>query len=267
MSGNKGATLLVQILAIGDVVGRPGRHFLRERLAAIAARESIDLVVANGENTAGGLGITKSIATELHQCGVHVITTGDHVWRRRDIAEALTEDPRLLRPHNFPAGAAGAGMVTVTTAKGVPVRVINLLGRVFLEPLDCPFECVDRILERTPGPPVTVVDFHAEATSEKSAMGWFLDGRVSAVLGTHTHVQTADERLLEKGTAYITDLGMTGAIRSVLGRRVEQVIEKLRMRTYIPMEVANGAVQMCGAIVTADSQTGRAVGIRRIAET
>lgn len=259
--------MTIRILAIGDIVGRPGRLWLRENLRRLVAREGIDLVVANGENAAGGLGITRAIAAELHDCGVNVITTGDHVWRRRDIAQALTEDPCLLRPQNYPPGAPGAGLVTVTTPAGVPVRVISLLGRIFLEPLDCPFECVERILSRTPGPPVTIVDFHAEATSEKAAMGWFLDGRVSAVLGTHTHVQTADERLLEKGTAFITDIGMTAAHRSILGRRVEQVIEKLRTRLYVPMEVASGAVLMCGAIVSVDPDTGRAVGIRRVAES
>jgi calcineurin-like phosphoesterase len=147
------------------------------------------------------------------------------------------------------------------------VRVVNLLGRIYLDPLDCPFECIDRILEGSAGPRVTVVDIHAEATSEKAAMGWFLDGRVSAVLGTHTHVQTADERLLEKGTAYLTDLGMTGSRRSVLGRRVEQVIQKFRTRVYVPMEVATDDVQMCGAIVAVDPESGRALDIRRIAES
>ncbi|MBM4030488.1 MAG: TIGR00282 family metallophosphoesterase [Planctomycetes bacterium] len=257
----------MQALMIGDVIGRPGRHFLRENLRRIVAREGIDLVIANGENSSGGLGITKATAAELHASGVHVITTGDHVWRRRDVAAALAEDPRLLRPQNFPAGAPGAGMVTVTTAAGVPVRVISLLGRVFLEPIDCPFECVERILERSPGPPATIVDFHAEATSEKGAMGWFLDGRVSAVLGTHTHVQTADERLLDNGTAFITDIGMTGACRSIIGRKVEQVIERLRTRLYVEMDVAAGAVMMCGVIVSVNPETGRAVGIRRVAET
>ena len=257
----------VRILAIGDVIGRPGRMFLRRRLADIAASEKADLVIANGENVAGGLGITKAEAAELHNYGVHVITTGDHVWRRRDIHEALEGDRCLLRPLNFPAGAPGSGVVTTATPGGVPVRVINLLGRIFLEPIDCPFESVTRLLEREAGPPVTIVDFHAEATSEKAAMGWFLDGRVSAVVGTHTHVQTADERLLDKGTAFISDLGMTGAHRSVLGRRIEQAIEKFRSRLYVNLEVAEGDVQMCGAIITVDPKTGRALEIRRIAET
>ncbi|HRR82644.1 MAG TPA: YmdB family metallophosphoesterase, partial [Planctomycetota bacterium] len=150
--------MTIRILAIGDIVGRPGRHFVRDRLRGIAAREGVDLVIANGENAAGGLGITRAIAAELHEAGVHVITSGDHIWRRRDIAQALTQDNRLLRPQNYPPGAPGAGMVTVATRTGVAVRVINLLGRIFLEPLDCPFECIERVLAHTPGPPVTIVD-------------------------------------------------------------------------------------------------------------
>ncbi len=256
----------IRILAIGDVVGRPGRRFLKSRLPRLIEREAIDFVIANGENTAGGLGITPSTAQALHDAGVNVITTGDHVWRRRDVEQALLEDPCLLRPHNFPAGAPGTGVVTTTTATGIPVRVINLLGRVYLEPLDCPFECVERILERSPGPPVTIVDFHAEATSEKGAMARFLDGRVSAVVGTHTHVQTADECVLEHGTAFITDLGMTGAINSIIGRRPDQVIRRFRTRLYVPMEVATGPVRLCGVIVTVDSETGRAIEIRRVVE-
>ena len=259
--------MAVRILAIGDVIGRPGRTFLRRRLPDIVAREKIDLVVANGENAAGGLGITKAQAAELHECGVHVITTGDHVWRRRDVSQALYGDRCLLRPHNYPAGAPGSGMCTVSTPDGVPVRVINLLGRIYLDPVDCPFEVVSRILDREPGPSVTLVDFHAEATSEKAALAWFLDGRVSAVVGTHTHVQTADERLLDKGTAFITDLGMTGARRSVLGRRIEQAIEKFRSRLYVTLDVADGDVMMCGAVITVEPKTGRALEIRRIAET
>jgi hypothetical protein len=257
----------VRILAIGDIVGRPGRMFLRDHLSAIVAREQIDFVIANGENVAGGLGITRSLAKELHQYGVHVITTGDHVWRRQDVRQALETDPHLLRPHNFPQGAPGSGVVTATTASGVPIRVINLLGRIFLDPIDCPFQVVERVLARDQGPAVTLVDFHAEATSEKAAMAWFLDGQVSAVLGTHTHVQTADERILEKGTAYITDIGMTAAHRSILGRRVERVIEKFRTGIYVPLDVAESGVQMCGAIVSVDPRTGRALDIRRIAET
>ena len=259
--------MAVRILAIGDIVGQPGRHFVRDRLADLAERERIDLVIANGENTAGGLGITRTVAAQLHEWGVAVITTGDHVWRRADVRKALDEDRCLLRPHNFPPGAPGSGIVTTTTPSGVPVRVINLLGRIFLEPIDSPFECVDRLLERQAGPPVTVVDFHAEATSEKGAMAWFLDGRVSAVLGTHTHVQTADERILDNGTAFITDIGMTGASRSVLGRKVEPVIEKFRSGLYVPLDVATGDVQMCGVIVSVDPETGKAIEIQRVAET
>ena len=256
----------VRILAIGDVVGRPGRQFLRDHLADIVAQEQIDLVIANGENAAGGLGITRAQAADLHRSGVHVITTGDHVWRRADVRRALIEDPLLLRPLNFPAGTVGEGVAVATTAGGVEIRVVNLLGRIFLDPVDCPFKAIDRLLSDEPDPKITLVDFHAEATSEKAAMAWHLDGRVSAVLGTHTHVQTADERLLERGTAFITDLGMTGPRRSILGRRVERVIEKFRSRVYVPLDVADGDVQMCGVIVTVDPDTGRALDIQRIAE-
>ena len=256
----------VRILAIGDVVGRPGRQFLRDHLADIVAQERIDLVIANGENAAGGLGITRAQAADLHRSGVHVITTGDHVWRRADVRRALIEDPLLLRPLNFPAGTVGEGVAVATTAGGVEIRVVNLLGRIFLDPVDCPFKAIDRLLSDEPDPKITLVDFHAEATSEKAAMAWHLDGRVSAVLGTHTHVQTADERLLERGTAFITDLGMTGPRRSILGRRVERVIEKFRSRVYVPLDVADGDVQMCGVIVTVDPDTGRALDIQRIAE-
>ena len=259
--------MALRILAIGDIVGRPGRQFLRERLAELVAREGIDFVIANGENTAAGLGITRTIAARLHQYGVHVITTGDHVWRRADALKALAADPHLLRPHNFPAGAPGSGVVVTQTAGGVPIRVINLLGRTFMEPTDCPFACAERLLAPCDGPAVTIVDFHAEATSEKGALAWFLDGRVSAVLGTHTHVQTADERLLEQGTAFITDVGMTGARRSVLGRRVEAAIRKFRSRMYVPLDIADGDVQMCGVIVSVDPQTGKAIEIRRVVET
>ncbi|MFP4056667.1 MAG: TIGR00282 family metallophosphoesterase [Candidatus Brocadiia bacterium] len=257
----------LHILAIGDIVGRPGRLFLRDRLARVVEREKIDFVVANGENVAGGLGITRATAHELHRYGVHVVTTGDHVWRRRDAPQAVREDPCLLRPHNFPPGAPGSGVVDTQAPEGTPIRVVNLLGRTFLDPVDCPFQCVERLLQEPDRPAVTIVDFHAEATSEKGAMGWFLDGRVSAVLGTHTHVQTADQRILDQGTAYITDMGMTGSRRSILGRRTEQVVEKFRTRTYVPMEVASGDVEMGGVVVSVDPRTGRAVDIRRIAES
>lgn len=257
----------LRILVIGDLVGRPARKFIHDRLRELVQREGIDFVIANGENAAGGLGITRAIAQKLHEDGVHVITTGDHVWRRADAPQAVTEDPCLLRPHNYPPGAPGSGVVVTQTADGVPVRVINLLGRFYLEPVDCPFACIERELKQEAGPAVTIVDFHAEATSEKGAMAWFLDGRVSAVLGTHTHVQTADERILEQGTAFITDIGMTGARRSVLGRKVERTIEKFRSRLYVPLDVADGDVQMCGAIVTVDPATGKASEIRRVVES
>jgi 2',3'-cyclic-nucleotide 2'-phosphodiesterase len=257
----------VRILAIGDLVGRPARQFLHQRLPDLVARERVDFVIANGENAAGGLGITRAIAAQLHEDGVHVITTGDHVWRRADAPRAVAEDPCLLRPANYPAGAPGSGVVVTRTPGGMPIRVINLLGRFYLDPVDCPFECADRLLARQQGPAITLVDFHAEATSEKGALAWFLDGRVSAVFGTHTHVQSADERLLERGTAFISDIGMTGARRSILGRKVEPTIEKFRTRLYVDLAVAEGDVQMCGVLITVDPETGRACEIRRVAES
>jgi len=265
-ASSEDTSLPIRILAIGDVVGRPGRDFLRDHLADVVARENVDLVVANGENAAGGLGITRALAADLHSYGVHVITTGDHVWRRADVRKALVTDRHLLRPLNFPAGAPGAGATTVRTPGGLGIRVVNLLGRLYLEPMDCPFACVDHLLEAEPEPAITLVDFHAEATSEKAAMGWFLDGRVSAVIGTHTHVQTADERILERGTAFITDIGMTGPRRSILGRRVERVIEKFRTRVYVPLDVAQGEAEMCGVIVSVDPDSGRALDITRVCE-
>lgn len=256
----------LRILAIGDLVGRPARKFIHHRLPEIVEKHQADFVICNAENSAGGLGITRDIARKLHDQGVHVITTGDHVWRRGDAPRAVAEDPLLLRPHNYPPGAPGSGVAVTETEDGVPVRVINLLGRLFLDPVDCPFQCVQKILQ-DPKPRVTLVDFHAEATSETGAMGWFLDGRVSAVFGTHTHVQTADERLLEQSTAFITDIGMTGARRSVLGRKVERTIEKFRTQLYVPLDVASGEVQMCGVLITVDPGTGRAVEIRRVVES
>ncbi len=257
----------LRILAIGDLVGRPARQFIHNRLAEIVQEHQVDFVICNAENSAGGLGITRDIARKLHEDGVHVITTGDHVWRRADAPRAVAEDPLLLRPQNYPPGAPGSGVAVTKTENGVPIRVINLLGRLFLDPVDCPFAAVDRILEADREPRVTLVDFHAEATSEAGAMGWFLDGRVSAVFGTHTHVQTADERLLEQGTAFITDIGMTGAHRSVLGRKVERTVEKFRTQLYVPLDVANGEVQMCGVLISVDPQTGRAEEIRRVVES
>ena len=257
----------LRVLCIGDIVGRPGRQYLRDHLADFVAAERIDFVIANGENAASGLGITRALARDLHDYGVDVITTGDHVWRRADVHRALKEDRRLLRPMNYPDGAPGEGVVTVATAGGVPIRVINLLGRIFLDPVDCPFECVNRLLRDEPRPAITLVDMHAEATSEKAALAWFLDGRVTAVFGTHTHVQTADERLLEQGTAFISDLGMTGPRRSILGRRVDRAIAKFRSRLYVPLDVAQGEVTMCGAIITVDPERGKALDIQRVCES
>jgi hypothetical protein len=253
--------LPVRILVVGDVVGRPGRQFLRDHLAEIVAGERIDLVVANGENAAGGLGITQALAADLHDYGVHVITTGDHVWRRADVRKAVARDPYLLRPLNFPSGTPGSGVTTVTTPDGLAIRVINLLGRIYLDPVDCPFGCVHRLLEEQPEPAVTIVDFHAEATSEKRAMGHYLDGRATAVVGTHTHIPTADAEVLPGGTGYITDMGMCGPTDSVIGVRKEHAIARFTDKLPTAFQVAKDRVQIQGVVIIADAQTGKCLEI------
>jgi len=255
----------MRILAIGDIVGRPGRRIVREKLAGLVAQESIDLVIANGENAAGGSGITPVIAEELYASGVDILTTGDHIWKKKEIIPYLDSTERIVRPANYPDEAAGRGYTTITLGGKPPVAVINLLGRTFMRPIDCPFHQVDRILSELQSDlNVIIVDFHAEATSEKVAMGWHLDGRVTAVLGTHTHVPTADERVTAAGTACITDLGMTGPYASVIGRRTDRVLAALMTSMPFPFDVATDDVRLAGAIVTMDPATGRAIEIERI---
>ncbi|MDQ7778165.1 MAG: TIGR00282 family metallophosphoesterase [Planctomycetota bacterium] len=254
-----------RILAIGDIVGRPGRDALKRRLKDLKAEESVDFCVANGENTAAGSGITPDITEELLAAGVDVITTGDHVFRKKDIVPAMDRYQRLLRPANYSAGAAGHGMCVVESARGVKVAVINVQGRIFMDPALCPFEFAEKLArEAAPQTCVIVVDAHCEATSEKIALGWFLDGRVSMVFGTHTHIQTADERVLPKGTAYITDLGMTGPYDSVLGRRIDRVLYSFTTQMPSHFEVATDDVRISGAIATIDTATGRASAIKRV---
>ncbi|MBM4043621.1 MAG: TIGR00282 family metallophosphoesterase [Planctomycetes bacterium] len=253
------------ILALGDIVGRPGRRILETKLAAIRQAEAIDFCVANCENAAGGSGVTPEIARELFGYGVDVLTSGDHIWKKKEIIPFLSENPRLLRPANYSPQAAGRGATVFETKDGLKVGVINLLGRVFMHPADCPFraanELVPKLAKETP---LIVVDVHAEATSEKIAMGWHLDGKVTAVFGTHTHIQTADERLLPQGTAYVTDLGMTGPYESVLGRRKDRVLKAIMTQMPEVFDVATDDVRMCGVIISADPRTGKATGIRRI---
>ncbi|MBI1977586.1 MAG: TIGR00282 family metallophosphoesterase [Candidatus Omnitrophica bacterium] len=257
----------VKILVVGDTVGKPGREACRKLIPKLRQARGIDLVVVNGENLAGGSSVTHDTVQELLENGVDVITTGDHVFKKKEALSVLGENPRVLRPLNYPKGTPGNGLIVATTAKGVKVAVINLLGRVFLQSLDCPFQTVEAAL-KTLGreAKIVLVDFHAEATSEKVAMGWFLDGQVSAVYGTHTHIQTADESILPKGTAYITELGMTGPYRSVLGRDISQVLHRFLTQLPGPMEVATEDVRLSGALVEIDVNTGKAENIKRIHE-
>jgi len=258
----------LNLLFIGDIVGKPGRMAVRACLADLVARHHVDFTIANGENTAGGLGITPAVAEELLEAGVDVLTTGNHVWRRRDFVEFAQNEPRVLRPANFPVGAPGRGADVYVTPHSGAVGVLNLVGRVFMEPLDCPFRTADREIESLHGKTnVIVVDMHAEATSEKVAMGWHLDGRVSAVIGTHTHVQTADERILEKGTAYITDAGMTGPRDSIIGMSREAVIARFVTGMPTRFDVAGGPVTLNAVVTSINTETGRAHSIARLIES
>ncbi len=256
----------VRILGIGDVVGKPGRCIIKDRLGEYVRREAVDVVIANGENLAGGSGILPVEADELFQSGVSVITGGDHVWGKKEIVPYIERQPRLLRPANYWPEQPGKGYVVFETAGGAKVAVIHLQGRVFMNVgCDCPFQTAKKLVaELKPQANIIVVDMHGEATSEKVGMGWWLDGQASFVFGTHTHVQTADERVLPQGTAYITDLGMTGPYEGIIGRRMDRVLQ--RMSTGMPayFEVASGDVRLCGALATIDSETGRALDIKRV---
>jgi len=258
--------LKTRILAVGDVVGRPGRTILRERLPEFCRRELVDCVVANAENVSGGSGLMPAEADELFRAGIHVLTAGDHVWGRKEIIPYIDRTPRLLRPANLPAEQPGRGATVVETSSGVPVGIVSLLGRVFMNtPADCPFQAARRLVsELRARTPVVVVEIHGEATSEKIALGWWLDGRASFVFGTHTHIPTADERILPQGTAYITDVGMTGPYESVIGRRIDRVLHRFTTGMPAPFEVATGDVRLCGALATVDSESGRALEIRRV---
>jgi metallophosphoesterase (TIGR00282 family) len=254
----------MNILFIGDIYASSGRRIVAEHLQSIISAEGISLVIANGENAAGGFGITPPIAEELLSLGVDVITTGNHVWDKREIYDHFARQPRLLRPANYAAELPGTGLYQGVARNGAPYAVLNLQGRVHLPTLDCPFRCADALLAGLPAEvKIRFVDFHAEVTSEKAALAWYLDGRVSAVIGTHTHVPTADERVLPGGTAFQTDSGMTGPYDSVIGVDKKLIIQ--RFLTQLPMrfESAKGGVELHGTIITADEETGRATAIRR----
>ena len=252
----------MRILMIGDVIGQPGRRAITALVPGLRREFEIDMVIANGENTAGGFGITPDTAQEILEAEVDVITSGNHIWKQKEIVQYINEEWPLIRPANYPPGAPGRGHIRLSET-----LVLNLMGRVFMSPLDCPFRGVDRILGEMNGinpPKVIVVDFHAEATSEKQAMGWYLDGRVSAVLGTHTHVGTADARILPKGTAYITDVGMTGPYNSVIGSDVHAVLEGFLTQMPRRLTVPNGPVLLNSVLLDIDEDSGKATNIQRI---
>ncbi len=257
----------LRILFLGDVFGEPGRKAVIDLLPRLKEKLEIDFIIVNGENSAAGRGITPKIAIGLMRAGAAVVTTGDHVWDQNEIEEFMFTEPRLLRPLNWPEGTPGQGSVVLETAKG-KVAVVNAQGRTFTQPpLENPFIAIDKEVEMLrKETPVIFVDFHAEATSEKIAMGWHLDGRVSAVVGTHTHVQTADERILPGGTAFLCDAGMCGPMDSVIGSQVDPVLKRFRTGRPVKFSVARGPVRVCGAWVEVDVKTGNALKIERVAE-
>lgn len=258
----------MRILFIGDIVGEPGRHAVRELVPKIQKREKVDFVIANGENVAGGSGITPPLADELFGYGIDVLTSGDHIWKRKEIIEKIESDKRILRPANYPVDAPGFGSTIVKSrSDDIDVGVICLVGRVFMQAVECPFrvakEEVKRIKDKTN---IIIVDIHAEATSEKIALGWYLDGMVSAIVGTHTHVQTADEKVLPAGTAFISDAGMTGPFDSVIGRKKEQILTRFITQMPARFEMAEGDIQLHGVVIDIDDKTGKADSIKRIQE-
>ncbi len=255
----------MRLLLIGDVVGRSGRRAVKVNLGSLKKELKLDFVIANGENAAGGFGITKEVAQELFSSGVDVLTMGNHVWDKKEALEYIDREIRIVRPANYPPGTPGLGANVYETRDKVKIGVINLLGRVFLQDMDCPFRKAEKMVAKMKEKAhVVVVDLHAEATSEKIAMGWYLAGKVSAVVGTHTHVQTADECILPGGTAYITDLGMTGPRESVIGVKKEIIIDRFITRLPQRFEIATGLFQFNAVVVDIDEETGEASSISRI---
>jgi len=256
----------IRILVIGDIVGRPGRQVVCAKLPNLVREKKVDLVIANAENIAGGSGITQNLFHKVRAYGVDVVTLGDHVYRKLDIVPALQSSERIIRPANLSTQAAGRGFTVVQTSKGVSVGVFALIGRIYMNlPSDDPFAAADRVLQTFPrAVKVTVCDFHAEASSEKVAMGHHLDGRASFVFGTHTHVPTADAKILQAGTAFISDVGMTGPYDSVLGRRKDRVLKHMTTNMPHSFDVATNDVRLCGAIAEIDETTGRALSIERV---
>jgi len=258
--------LEITLLCIGDVVGRPGRYVLSQSLPALVKQHGIDCVIANVENASAGSGLTPTLYEKFCRYGVHLMTLGDHIYRKIDILPTLERSDRIVRPANYPSESVGREFAVFQTAKGAKVAVVSLMGRLFMRVVcDCPYHAIDRVLERIPRDvKIVVVDMHAEATSEKVAMGWHLNGRASVVFGTHTHVPTADECVLDRGTAYVTDLGMTGPYDGVLGRKKERVLRALITGLPTPFDVSTALPRLCGVLVRVDSETGRATHIERV---
>jgi metallophosphoesterase (TIGR00282 family) len=255
----------MRILFIGDIVGKPGRQAVEGILEKLISDYGIEFTIANGENAAGGMGITPPIAIDILDLGVDVLTSGNHIWAKKEIIPFLDEESRILRPANYPAQVPGRGAGIYQLSNGKKVGVLNLEGRVFMKNLDCPFRVGEKEIEiLRQQTNIIIVDFHAEATSEKMAMGWFLNGKVSAILGTHTHVQTSDERILSEGTAYITDVGMTGPLASVIGIRKQVALERLLTQIPWKFDVATEEIELQGVVVEIDSKTGKSKDIRRI---
>ncbi len=255
----------MKVLFIGDIVGKPGRRALREGLPDLINKLKVDFVIANVENAAGGFGITRAVVEEIFSCGADVLTSGNHIWDKKEAVTYITKEDRLLRPANYPPGAPGHGSIIMNTHSGEKIAVLNLSGRVFMHQLDCPFQAAGKevplLREQAK---VIIVDFHAEATSEKSAFAWYLDGEVSAVIGTHTHVQTADERILPKGTAFITDVGMTGPVNSIIGVKREQIINKFLTQIPTRFETAKGEAVLSCVLIDINAGTGMAASIQRL---
>jgi len=255
----------MKILFIGDIVGKPGRRAVKEGLPDLVNKLKVDFVIANAENAAGGFGVTQSVGEELFSQGIHVLTSGNHIWDKKEAVTYIAKESRLLRPANYPPDVPGFGSIVIKNSSGKKIAVLNLSGRVFMTQMDCPFRTAEREIEiLKKQTDIIVVDFHAEATSEKSAMGWFLDGEVSAVIGTHTHVQTADERILPKGTAFITDVGMSGPKDSIIGVNKEQIIQKFLTQIPTRFETATGESVLSCAVFEIHPVTGIALSIQRL---